>query len=273
MRPLTLKQRCVIFVVGILECIVNSQCLIGLLNRMSRCVFRSAGRPNESSMFRGLKIAFIADGNRRYHRKKWADNGEMCMRDAAREACREGTAVSALGGEHKMKDGFLKVLELIKFGYFNCFREISFYCFSIKNFQRGRKEVDDIMRCITENKDVDLEVPVKVVVYGRLELLDPQVRRALEAQVEKTRDSSGLVVNLFFSYSSSSEEMDGTEFSSGVDLVIRTGNVRRLSDFMVRQVSSGAAVDFVAPLWPEFSLAHCWLVLLKYKLEIAYLDE
>jgi undecaprenyl pyrophosphate synthase len=180
---------------------------------------------------------------------------------------------SRMGKTERTKFGFKKVNEIVKFAYLNRMKEVSFYGFSLKNLNREKSDVDAIMDFIKNGLRAEFEIPFKFKLYGKVDLLDKKVREVLEDLVEKTKMNTELVVNLFFAYSSSDTVCDRMDFNSKVDLVIRTSGVKRLSDFMVRQVASGTAVDFVTPFWPEYSLVHVWLTLAKYKLEQKYLLE
>ena len=255
-----MRQWLVVRLIVVLECIVNSSRLIILLNRLSDVLRLRGGRYLDRLLrcrwFEGLRVAFIADGNRRFARKRGTAGGSSADR------------------------GFAKIVEFIQFAHYNKFREVSFYCFSIKNFQRKDTEVGEIMDFIKKSRPMNVGVPVSFRIYGNLALLEDSVREALVSLEEETRSAGGLVVNIFFAYSSSAEERGYGEpshnervFGGGVDLIVRTSNTRRLSDFMVRHAASSTAIDFVAPLWPEYSVLHLYLTLAKYCLEQAYLND
>lgn len=282
MKPFTLKQRAVCFVIRIIESVVNSRSLVGILNAVStklqkRMLFGGSVARGQSSMFRNLSVAFIPDGNRRWHKRQGAmrpvsEKSNACSEKSCTRS-RLADSAAGLKSTSKVRAGADKISEIIKFAYFNNFREVSFFCFSLKNFRRSRSEVDDIMGHIKKYRMFDYSIPIRVQVYGKLEMLDPQVRETLEQYVEKTRSINGMVVNIFVGYTSSDDEKSPRKFNRDVDLLIRTSGERRLSDFMVSQVARGTAVDFVDPYWPEFSLAHLWLVCFKYVLEEKYLKD
>lgn len=265
-----IKERLILLIIRAIDFIVNNDRLTPVLNYISEkalkiILFGFNLKQMEDSLFKGMSVAFIADGNRRWHRK---EPNRQCK---------------------KVRAGVRKIEEISKFAYFYNLKEVSFYCFSIKNFRREKSEVDEIMDYIKKYKIFEYDIPLKIRIYGRMELLEEGVRDALNRYEKDTESRKGLTVNLFFSYSSSDEEarrnasvgsiddghQDGSMnsrikdkfFDGDVDLLIRTSGERRLSDFMVKQVASGAGVDFVRPTWPEFSLIHLFLVLLKYKLE------
>lgn len=178
--------------------------------------------------------------------------------------------VSSLENE-RFKYGFDKLKEIIKYALYTGIEEVSFYCLSIKNLNRKKSDIEPIMDMIRKKSLDDMNIQCKFNVYGRLDLLESDVKQALLDLVEKTKDNKGFVLNLFVAYSSTDEECRGIEFDRKVDLLIRTGGEKRLSDFMVRQVANGTSVDFLSPKWPEISLLHISLTIFKYQLEQKYL--
>lgn len=271
----SLKQRLVVCAVEAIEWTVNSTYVMGVLCLVARVymgVSRSVcgflgikdrmsgsgdskqrgphdGRGSGKGIFRDMSVAFICDGNRRYMRKLGVED------DFTRE------------------QGIRKIHELIELGCSNRFREVSFFCFALKNFQRKKNEVDGLMEIVKHrNHGVgETRLRPRFKVYGRLDLLEEEVRNEfvrIERETEANRD---ITVNIFFAYSAEDEISRGISFDSSVDLLIRTGHVRRLSDFMLRQVSRGTAVFFADVLWPEFTATHLYLILLKHHLENRYL--
>lgn len=279
----SLKQRVMICGIELIEWSINSPCamylicfMVGTYGRISNSIYRIIGavicrirsepyfsNVNTSgvckdkniisrtwpNILENMSVAFICDGNRRYMNK-------LGLRD-----------------NFMRKEGLKKIYEFIEFGYHNRLKEVSFFCFALRNFKRPRNEVDGLM-AIIKNKDHKAEsskLKPKFRVYGRLELLEEEVRNELCRLEEETKENLDIVVNIFFAYSAEDEISSGILFNSHVDLVIRTGGVRRLSDFMLRQVASGTAVFFSEALWPEFTVVHLYLILLKHHLENKYL--
>lgn len=77
--------------------------------------------------------------------------------------------------------------------------------------------------------------------------------------------------NLFFlfSYSSLDEYINGKSdgIPHPVDIIVRTGGEKRLSDFLLCNAAKGAMLAFVATKWPMFSKFHMLLIFLKYRIE------
>ncbi|KAF9764576.1 Dehydrodolichyl diphosphate synthase [Nosema granulosis] len=208
-----------------------------LLLRLFRCKF-----------FNTLKIAFIADGNRRYLKN------------------------NNLSEESVKSQGICKIYEIAMLCSKLGVKEVGFYCFSIKNFSRPKSEIKNIMSVISDGKyKYKAEnLNIKFKVYGRLNLLQKDVQNELVDLIASTRNNKDITVNLFIAYSTTDELENGIVFDGDVDLLVRTSGEKRLSDFLVRQCSTGTHIFFASPLWPELTIVHCILILIKYKLEIKF---
>jgi len=254
------------YVIRFINCILWAiQCCLSILQGfafISSCTFlrarshtkRCAHEPIDRSIiniFQGMSIAFICDGNRRYMKKQ------------------------GLEDPFERDDGLDKIYELIQFAYTYDIREVSFFCFAIKNFKRKSSEVDGIMNIIRDKfkspEEKNIRIKAKIMVYGRLDLVKEDIRDKLILIQNETQFNQDILVNIFFAYSAEDEIIQGIKFNNNVDLLIRTGNEKRLSDFMIRQVAQGTSVFFAKPLWPEISSTHLFLILLKHKLEDRYL--
>lgn len=264
MKPFTTKQRLVVLLIKLIEAVVNCRALIPVLSFLSNRFQRSLLRGCSSkriSIFQNLSVAFIADGNRRWHRMRSKSTGGAV------------SSSSLPVKNDKIDSGFRKIEEIIKFAYFNSLKEVSFFCFAVKNFKRPANEVNEIMDYIRDSRPLEHSLPIKLQIYGDMSLLRPDVQDSLKLFEERTKSNTGMTVNLFISYNSSNDEHSPNRFNKRVDILIRTSGEKRISDFMVRQVASGTAVDFVAPYWPELSLLHLNLILCKYLLEEKYLKD
>ncbi|ADM12318.2 undecaprenyl pyrophosphatase synthetase [Encephalitozoon intestinalis ATCC 50506] len=208
-----------------------------------------AFRRSRIKIFQGMRVAFICDGNRRYMKK--IGQKDKFTRDP----------------------GLQKIYEFINFGYFYGLKEVSFFCFALSNLRRTPEEVNGIMNIIRKKikNPKKTSIKPKFLVYGRLDLLDSDVRNKLIEVEKETENNTDIVVNIFFAYSSEDEINRGIKFDSKVDILIRTGDAKRLSNFMVRQVATGTSVFFAKVLWPELTIVHLFLILLKHQLENKYL--
>ncbi len=157
---------------------------------------------------------------------------------------------------------------------------VTLYGFSTENWGRPRPEVEGLFRILEER--IDKDVPklhrkgVKVRHLGRLGELPEWLEKSISRAEEITRNNSGLVLSLAFNYGGRVEivdavrriiaegipfeEIDENLFSSylytaglpDVDLLIRTGDELRLSNFLLWQTAY-SEYYFTQVLWPDFS--------------------
>ncbi|WUR03016.1 undecaprenyl pyrophosphate synthetase (UPPS) [Vairimorpha necatrix] len=246
-----------IFLIKYLESIINSKYFLPFFRFLYKCKYLTNIYPvliqffpilclliyalyKKIKLFKNLKIAFIADGNRRYL-KKMNKNVEQVK-----------------------KEGLKKMWEIINLCQYLELSEVGFYCFSIKNFNRSHKEIQNVLQLLTHEINPK---SYKIRVIGNMELLPENISNNLKKIVEKSKNNQGIIVNLFIAYSSQDEVENGIKFKGEVDLVIRTSGEKRLSDFLILQCCRGANIFFCNFLWPEITFMHVYLILLKYKLE------
>ena len=156
---------------------------------------------------------------------------------------------------------------------------LSIYAFSTENWSRSRREVGGLMRLFEETvqKEFDElhERGIRVYISGRREGLSPHLVRMLEDAEERTRENRNGVLNVCLNYGGRAEIADAARrlvaegvaaaavdekaiaerlYTPGLpdpDLVIRTANESRLSNFLLWQ--SAYSEFYVTPtLWPDF---------------------
>lgn len=207
-------------------------------------------------------IAIIMDGNGRWAkarglpRKEGHRAGAESVREAV-EACIE------LGIDH-----------------------LTLYAFSSENWNRPKAEVAALMMLLErflKTKASEITVQnVRLKAIGRLGMLPHKTRHALEAVIADTAANTGLTLTLALSYGSREEIVDTTKalikkarageitedeitnevisnhlYSAGTpdpDLLVRTSNELRLSNFLLWQLSY-AEFHISDKNWPDFRKA------------------
>ncbi len=208
-------------------------------------------------------VAIIMDGNGR-----WAERRGL-ERNAGHEAGLESVR-AVVRSAHELGVEVLTVFAL-----------------SSENWNRPKPEVDELMRLLEEyvDKEVD-EVDrnhIQIRIMGEPELVPPRVREKLEAAVERTRQNNEMVLCFALSYGGRQEivqaarriardaelgkidleRLDERSFGSYLyhpdlpdpDLLIRTGNEFRISNFLLWQAAY-AEFYFTDTMWPDFRKAH-----------------
>ncbi|MBI2573715.1 di-trans,poly-cis-decaprenylcistransferase [Candidatus Woesearchaeota archaeon] len=158
--------------------------------------------------------------------------------------------------------------------------QLTLYAFSMQNFQRSKEEVSylfSLFRSFTQELLKSKEFhdrDVRIRFCGRLYLFPKPLQTIMHKLMEKTKNNTGLVVNLCMAYGGKEEIIDAVKdivtqkipaskideklFASHLyladepDLIIRTGGDQRTSNFLIWQ-SWYSEWFFVKKTWPEFS--------------------
>jgi undecaprenyl diphosphate synthase len=155
-------------------------------------------------------------------------------------------------------------------------RTLTLYAFSSDNWMRPRAEVTALMRLfrryLMAETQLCLQQGVRINAIGRRDRLSTELLRVLERSEELTAHCSTLHLRIAIDYSAkhsireaarrAAEDqqqwpmlLDAVNHSAlpggDVDLLIRTGGERRLSDFLLWE-SAYAELYFTDCLWPDF---------------------
>ena len=147
---------------------------------------------------------------------------------------------------------------------------LSLFAFSSDNWRRPRLEVEALMRLLALylEKEVDrcLRHGVKLEVIGRRDRLSERMRHAIAQAEAATAAGTRLWLRIAFDYSGRDAILaaarrvarlsrESLEHALGppVDLLIRTGGERRLSDFLLWECAY-AELIFSPRMWPDFGV-------------------
>ena len=153
---------------------------------------------------------------------------------------------------------------------------LTLYAFSTENWKRPKTEVSFLMNLLKKFLKNELNTlmqnNIRFFAIGDLSVFDKSLQETIEDVERKTKDNSGLTQILALNYGSLDEitrackktvqnELEITQENiekhldtaniSPVDILIRTGGERRLSNFLLWQ-SSYAELFFTDTLWPDF---------------------
>jgi len=168
---------------------------------------------------------------------------------------------------------------------------VTLYGFSTENWGRPKEEVEGLFRILEER--IEKDVPklhrkgVRVRHLGRLQDLPEWLQRSIKQAEELTKNNTGMTLSLAFNYGGHLEIVDAVRrivadgippekideklFSSylytaglpDVDLLIRTGDELRLSNFLIWQTAY-SEYYFTQVLWPDFTKEDIDKALLAY---------
>ncbi len=173
------------------------------------------------------------------------------------------------------KTGARKVIEITKEASNLGLKYLTLYAFSTENWKREKSEVDFLMKLLSQFLKNELktliENSVKFRVIGDISKFSKSLQDVITKTIEKTKDNDGLTQILAINYGSKDEIIRGikkiqfdninenslskaldTRDFPNVDMLIRTGGEKRLSNFLLWQ-SAYAELFFTDTLWPDFS--------------------
>lgn len=157
---------------------------------------------------------------------------------------------------------------------------LTLYIFSTENWKRAEQEVGFLMNLIHVHLCAELdfykENGIKLNHIGNFDALPKNIQKDIANALEDTKDFKGMVLNLAINYGGrdeivrgikkiidsnvSSDKIDEESVKSfldmpqspEVDLLIRTGGEKRLSNFLLWHVAYAEQV-YTDTLWPDYS--------------------
>ena len=186
------------------------------------------------------------------------------------------------------KEGLNTVEEIIKTSVKNKIKHLTLYAFSTENWKRPKKEIKylfSLLESFLINKIEDLHKKnIKLKIIG-IKNFSLKLNNLLKKSEKKTEKNSKLQINLALNYGSKKELIDAfkslkknndtineknlskyllTNKIPDPDILIRTGNTKRLSNFLLWQLAY-TEIFFVEKLWPDFNERDYTDILKKYK--------
>lgn len=157
---------------------------------------------------------------------------------------------------------------------------LTLYSFSTENWARPKMEINMLFNLLSEYVHEDLcklqQENVRVCIWGRRDQLPLHILDLLDDVEQSTAKNSGFVLNIAFNYGGrdeiiravqklihagiSADQINERLFETfldsvsvtDVDLIIRTGGEKRISNFLLWQAAYAELV-FTDVLWPDFT--------------------
>jgi len=209
-------------------------------------------------------VAIIMDGNGRWGLKK------KNSRNAGHRA------------------GLNTVEKIIKETIKNNIKFLTLYAFSTENWKRPKKEIKflfNLLENFLKDKIEDLnKQKIKLKIIGKKNF-SSKLNNLLKISEKKTFKNKRLQINLALNYGSKNELINAfkelkknkeavnkknlekylqTRNTPDPDLLIRTGDTKRLSNFLLWQLAY-SEIFFEKKLWPDFSEKDYNKIIKKYK--------
>jgi len=166
---------------------------------------------------------------------------------------------------------------------------LTLYTFSTENWKRPKKEINflfNLLENFLTNKIGNLiKKDIKLKFIGEINKLPIKLKKIIRNAELRTSKNVSLQVNVALNYGSKNElinsirkvnkkkiminesNIDDNLFTKGIidpDILIRTGNTQRLSNFMLWQLAY-TEIFFSKKLWPDFKSNDFKKILNKFK--------
>ena len=168
-------------------------------------------------------------------------------------------------------------------------RYLTLYTFSTDNWKRPIKETNYLFVLIKKfllKKVIDLQKKkIKIKIIGERKKIPKKIKETLNKSENLTKKNDFLQINLALNYGSHEEivntvnylcknninitkkSISNNLYTKGItdpDILIRTGNTQRLSNFLLWQLSY-TEIFFHKKLWPDFNSKDLKKIFNRYK--------
>ena len=167
---------------------------------------------------------------------------------------------------------------------------LTLYTFSTENWKRPKKEINFLFNLLenflTNKIDNLIKKNIKLKFIGEINKLPKKLKALIKKSEFKTSKNFSLQVNVALNYGSKNEivqsiknikkkriiinkeNIDKNLFTKNIidpDILIRTGNTQRLSNFMLWQLAY-TEIFFEKKLWPDFNVSDFKKILNRFKI-------
>ena len=186
------------------------------------------------------------------------------------------------------KEGLKTVEKIIKETLRQKIKHLTLYAFSTENWKRPKKEINylfDLLENFLINRINELHKQnIKLKIIG-IKNFSKKLNNLLNLSEKKTSKNTKLQINLALNYGSKAELVNAfkkikknnekitekqiskylqTKNIPDPEILIRTGNTKRLSNFLLWQIAY-SEIFFEKKLWPEFNEKDYLRIIRKYK--------
>ena len=172
-------------------------------------------------------------------------------------------------------DGYKEGLSALKRVIAECARRgvdvVSVYAFSTENNARPDEEISAIFDVVTKF-NLSYDGDFKILYMGDIDALPSEVADSVQCVEQKTADNAGMTLNIALNYGARDDiihacklAFDHSDFTDGafvsylsssglpaLDLIVRTGGEKRLSNFMLFEAAYSELIFLDKP-WPDMN--------------------
>jgi len=176
------------------------------------------------------------------------------------------------------KAGLITVEKILKETIKNKIKFLTLFAFSTENWKRPQKEISYLFNLLEEFLLKKIEHlnknQIKLKIIGDKKKISTKLKKILQNSEKITKNNNRLQINLALNYGSKDELLNTflilkkknikitlenirknlyTDNIPDPDILIRTGNTKRLSNFMLWQLAY-SELYFKKKLWPDFTV-------------------
>jgi len=202
-----------------------------------------------------------------------------------------------LGNQKKKKSrnyghraGLDTVEKIIKSTIRNKIKYLTLFAFSTENWKRPKSEINFLFKLLDSFIDSKIghfkENNIRLKIIGDISIFNKKLKKKLDNSEKITSKNKKLQVNIAINYGSKNElikafkqlnkkkiktnfkNLEKNLYTAGIpdpDILIRTGNTNRLSNFLLWQLAY-TEIFFEKKLWPDFNENDYSKIISKYKL-------
>ena len=167
---------------------------------------------------------------------------------------------------------------------------LTLFAFSTENWRRPQKEINFLLKLLENFLQTKLnqliEQKIKLKIIGDKNKFPKRIKKIINYSENKTKKNKKLHINLAINYGSKSEIVESikriikkkqnisekkitsnlyTSEMPDPEILIRTGNTKRLSNFLLWQLAY-SEIFFEKKLWPDFNENDYLKILNKFKI-------
>tara|TARA_B100000575_G_scaffold294271_1_gene309170 strand:+ start:3031 stop:3708 length:678 start_codon:yes stop_codon:yes gene_type:complete len=165
---------------------------------------------------------------------------------------------------------------------------LTLYTFSTENWKRPKKEINFLFKILENYIDNELnnliKKNIKIKIIGNLKKIPLNLLKKLKKTEDATKKNKSLQINVALNYGSRKEIVEALQkinkkklqisenlvnknlYTKNIpdpNILIRTGNTNRLSNFLLWQLQY-SEIFFEKKLWPDFKQDDFYRIIKKY---------
>ena len=186
------------------------------------------------------------------------------------------------------KKGLETVDKIIQAAIKKKIKYLTLFVFSTENWKRPQKEIKYLFSLLNDYIDMELNKLVKknirIKVFGNIEIFPKLLKNKIKRTEKITKKNNQIQINMALNYGSKQEiicsvkniikkrkKINEINISKNLytndvpdpEILIRTGNVKRISNFLLWQ-SSYSEIFFIKKMWPDFSKFDFYKIINKF---------